>query len=111
MMRAILDLVILEILKTNPVHGYGIIKTIRKTFGVYFGPSTVYPLLAAMEKKGLLKSEWKVDDRPRRIHHITQKGETTLTEFEYSFHSICTHLNKIGTFKAPMLQREELKRF
>ncbi len=31
-----------------------------KTYGVYFGPSTIYPLLALLEKKGYVKSVWNM---------------------------------------------------
>jgi DNA-binding PadR family transcriptional regulator len=49
--RGLLDLIVLQFLSAQPMHGYQIITQIRKTFGVYFGPSTVYPLLNALEKK------------------------------------------------------------
>jgi len=50
--KGLLDLIILQFLNTEPMHGYEIITKVRKTFGVYFGPSTVYPLLSTLEKKG-----------------------------------------------------------
>jgi len=49
--KGLLDLIVLEFLSTQPMHGYQIITKIRKNFGVYFGPSTIYPLLATLEKK------------------------------------------------------------
>ena len=56
LMRGLLDLVILQLLKSKPMHGYKIITSIRKNFGVYFGPSTIYPLLGFLEEKGYIKS-------------------------------------------------------
>ena len=44
LMRYLLDLVVLQLLKTQPMHGYQLITRIRKSFGVYFGRSTIYPL-------------------------------------------------------------------
>jgi len=61
LMKGLLDLIILQFLSTEPMHGYQIITKIRKSFGVYFGPSTVYPLLNALEKKGFVKSEWNMN--------------------------------------------------
>ena len=49
--KGLLDLIILQFVSTQPMHGYQIITKIRKNFGVYFGPSTVYPLLNTLEKK------------------------------------------------------------
>ena len=40
LMKGLLDLIILQFLSTQPMHGYQIITRIRKSFGVYFGPST-----------------------------------------------------------------------
>ena len=52
LVRGLLDLIVLGLLKENSMHGYGIISSIRKSFGIYFGPSTIYPLLTELEKKG-----------------------------------------------------------
>ena len=61
LMKGLLDLIILQFLSNQPMHGYQIITKIRKNFGVYFGPSTVYPLLNTLEKKGFVKSEWNMN--------------------------------------------------
>ena len=75
LMKGLLDLIILQFLSNQPMHGYQVITKIRKNFGVYFGPSTIYPLLGTLEKKGLVKSEWNMNfDRPRRIYSLTSNG-------------------------------------
>ena len=56
LMKGLLDLIILQFLNGQPMHGYQIITRIRKAFGVYFGPSTIYPLLVTLEKKRFVKS-------------------------------------------------------
>ena len=58
LMKGLLDLIILQFLSSEPMHGYQIITKIRKTFGIYFGPSTIYPLLGTLEKKGYINSNW-----------------------------------------------------
>jgi DNA-binding PadR family transcriptional regulator len=42
LMKGLLDMIILQFLNGEPMHGYQIITKIRKNFGVYFGPSTIY---------------------------------------------------------------------
>ena len=77
--KGLLDMIILELLNKQPMHGYQIITRIRKCFGIYYGPSTVYPLLEALEKKGVLKSAWNTDsERPRKIYKLTSHGENIL---------------------------------
>jgi len=54
--KGLLDMIILQYLEQESVHGYQLITTIRKGFGIYFGPSTVYPLLGLLEKKGYVRA-------------------------------------------------------
>ena len=92
-MKGLLDLIILQFLSTEPMHGYQIITKIRKSFGVYFGPSTVYPLLNTLEKKGFVKGEWNMDfDRPRKIYSLTHNGQNMLNFTEESLNLICRKL-------------------
>jgi len=85
LMRGLLDLVILKFLDTKPMHGYQIITQIRKNFGVYFGPSTIYPLLGLLEKKECIKSTWDLNnDRPRKVYRLTVAGQNLLAVSEDS---------------------------
>ena len=97
LVRGLLDLVVLGLLKENSIHGYGIITSIRRNFGVYFGPSTVYPLLGDLETKGYIKSEWDLThDRPRKVYSLTTEGHSLLNGTEESLYQICNRLNEFG---------------
>ena len=90
LMKGLLDLIILQFLNNQPMHGYQVITKIRKNFGVYFGPSTIYPLLGTLEKKGLVKSEWNMNfERPRKIYSLTNDGQNMLNFTEESLNLIC----------------------
>jgi DNA-binding PadR family transcriptional regulator len=103
LMKGLLDLIVLQFLSAQPMHGYQIITKIRKTFGVYFGPSTIYPLLGALEKKGYVKSEWNMNnERPRKVYKLTNEGQNLLNFTEDSLNLIC---RKIGT---PGMPKENL---
>ncbi|MCW4045632.1 MAG: PadR family transcriptional regulator [Candidatus Bathyarchaeota archaeon] len=94
LMKGLLDLIILQFLSTEPMHGYQIITKIRKSFGVYFGPSTIYPLLGTLEEKGYVNSEWNMDsERPRKVYKLTSDGQAMLNFTEDSLNLIC---RKIG---------------
>ena len=100
LMRGLLDLVILQFLKANPMHGYQIITKIRKNFGVYFGPSTIYPLLNLLEEKSFIKSHWDLgNERPRKVYELTRNGEDLLCYTEASLNHICRKLSTIGLDK------------
>jgi PadR family transcriptional regulator PadR len=103
LMKGLLDLIILQFLNGQPMHGYQIITKIRKTFGVYFGPSTIYPLLGTLEKKRFVKSEWDMStERPRKVYKLTTEGQNLLNFTEDSLNFIC---RKIGT---PGISRNDL---
>jgi PadR family transcriptional regulator PadR len=102
--KGLLDLIVLQFLDNQPMHGYQIITKIRKSFGVYFGPSTIYPLLATLEKKGQVTSEWNMKtERPRKVYKLTPKGETILNFTENSLNLLC---QKIGSNCTPQLNVE-----
>jgi DNA-binding PadR family transcriptional regulator len=96
--KGLLDMIILQMLEQEPMHGYQLITKIRKGFGVYFGPSTVYPLLGTMEKKGYIKSTWNMDaDRPRKVYNLTRDGQTILNFTEGSLSLICKTISTDNT--------------
>ena len=89
LMKGLLDLIILQFLSTKPMHGYEVITKIRKNFGVYFGPSTIYPLLGTLEKKGYINSNWNMDfERPRKVYSLTTDGQNMLNYTEDSLNMI-----------------------
>ncbi len=89
LMKGLLDLVVLQFLNRHPMHGYQIITDLRKNFGVYFGPSTIYPLLCGLEEKGYIKSSWDLEnDRPRKVYEITTQGSDLLNCTEDSLNQI-----------------------
>ncbi len=93
LVKGLLDFIILQLLNNEPMHGYQIITHIRKAFGIYFGPSTIYPLLGTLEKKGCILSEWNTDgQRPRKIYCLTKEGQNQLNCTENSLISICKRI-------------------
>ncbi len=93
LMKGLLDMIILQFLQTEPMHGYQVITKIRKNFGVYFGPSTIYPLLGTLEKKGYVSSTWNMEsERPRKIYSLTTDGQSMLNFTEESLNLICRRI-------------------
>jgi DNA-binding PadR family transcriptional regulator len=100
LMRGLLDLVVLQFLRVRPMHGYKIITNIRKNFGVYFGPSTIYPLLSELEEKGYLESNWDLNaERPRKVYSLTTEGQGLLDCTESSLNHIHKKILTMGMNK------------
>lgn len=58
----------------SPGYGYGLLKTLDAA-GIPSDANTLYPLLRRLEERGLLESEWNVDDtRPRKFYRTSQAG-------------------------------------
>jgi PadR family transcriptional regulator PadR len=96
LMKGLLDLIVLQFLSSQPMHGYQIITKIRKSFGVYFGPSTIYPLLATLEKKGYVNSQWNMNnERPRKTYNLTTEGQNLLNFTESSLNFICKKISTL----------------
>lgn len=93
--KNLLDLIILQIIEDHPMHGYELMVTIRKSFGVSFGASTIYPLLNTMEKKKYLKFFWNMDsERPRKVYELTSDGKAMLDYTAGALGAICKTFGK-----------------
>ena len=113
--KGLLDMIILQYLDRESMHGYQLITKIRKGYGVYFGPSTIYPLLGLLEKKGYVKSAWNMDaERPRKVFNLTNDGKNILSFTENSLNLICKNMvidSKIKMQLAPLISaRSTLQR-
>jgi PadR family transcriptional regulator PadR len=102
--KGLLDIIVLQFLNEQPMHGYQVMSKIRKSFGVYFGPSTIYPLLGSLEKRGYVSSDWNMEnERPRKIYKLTSEGQDLLNFTENSLNLI---VKTIGTKSVSMHANE-----
>jgi DNA-binding PadR family transcriptional regulator len=80
--KALLPHIILNEVAQHQIHGYAIITMLRKTYGVYLGPSTVYPALLSLEREGLIEAKWQAptpeSEKPRKVYSLTVKGRMLL---------------------------------
>jgi DNA-binding PadR family transcriptional regulator len=94
-------MIVLRLINQQSIHGYQIITKTRKIFGVYFSPSTVYPLLTNLEKKGYINSEWNMTtEKPRKMFTITSIGKDMIKSSETMLSLVYRTLN---TFDKPVV--------
>ena len=106
--RCALDFLILRELVAKSCHGYLLTNKFRKKFGFYFGPSTIYPLLYALEERGLVESSYVLDgERPKKIYKITIKGEAQLRMHEMLLEALGKRDREIG-IAVQAVQRKEV---
>jgi len=98
LVRGVLPYLILRLVEKQAFHGYRVIKALRQKFGVYFGPSTIYPMLKSLTAKGMLTVEMRFSStqRPCKIYTLTEKGAVTLQEMKSTMEMIWTISRNMG---------------
>ena len=73
--------------------------TLRKALadeGLAIEESTLYPLLRRLETQGLLKSEWREEDkRNKRFYRLSEDGKTIFKQLLAEWKSMNSSLNGI----------------
>jgi PadR family transcriptional regulator PadR len=83
-LRGTLDLLILQTLTLEPMHGWGISQRLqqlsRGAFDVNQG--SLYPALQRVEENGWIDSEWKTteNNRQAKYYRLTARGRRALGE-------------------------------
>lgn len=73
----LLQLLVLHLVSERPSYGNGLIESVSQlTAGaVAVNPNTIYPLLRALEARGLVSGAWEHPERrSRRFYEITAEG-------------------------------------
>jgi len=93
-----MSLIILDILRDNRLHGYGIGEKIEELYGIE-RPSSglIYPLLLSLEKRNLIRV-YERGTRDKKIYEITSAGIKYLEEHKEEVERRKKFLRKIGEF-------------
>jgi DNA-binding PadR family transcriptional regulator len=74
---------VLAILAEGAQHTYAIGRIVKERVGsdLAFKRGTLYPVLHALERDGLVTGDWETieGERPRRVYAITEAGRAELT--------------------------------
>ena len=88
---AIVDFVVLAILKNKDEYGYVLTSEVRNILDI--SETAMYPALKRLQKSGFLDTyDSPLNGRNRRYYHLTAKGREILTLFQKEW----------GTFKCKM---------
>jgi len=81
-LRGTLDLLILQTLRLEPMHGWGISQRIQQvSHGVLeVNQGSLYPALQRLEVKGWIESDWRTTEHNRqaRYYRLTPSGRRAL---------------------------------
>ena len=87
-----LDMLILQTLTLEPMHGYGIAQFIRQRSKdvLQVGEGSLYPALQRLRVQGYIQAEWGESENKRRARYyrLTPKGERQLEKEVASFQKV-----------------------
>ena len=92
--RGCLILAVLAALRTEQ-YGYTLRKILEE-HGMSIDESTLYPLLRRLETQGLLKSQWREEEkRNKRFYRLSSDGKGMLKQLLAEWQGIDSSLNEI----------------
>ena len=89
--RGALSLAILAIILDGESYGYDIMKKLSESEyeALQVEPSTTYPLLRRLEKRGMLEGRWvESSGKRRRLYYVTREGRMVLRRMVKSWESL-----------------------
>jgi PadR family transcriptional regulator len=81
LLKGLAELALLSVLKARPHYGLEILDRLRGEAGLGLAEGTIYPLLHRLERAGLTRAEWRIEEagaRPRKYYALTDKGRAEL---------------------------------
>jgi PadR family transcriptional regulator PadR len=96
--RGALSLAMLAIIQAGESYGYDIIKKLSEEEfeSLQVEPSTTYPLLRRLEKRGMLEGRWSdASGKRRRLYYVTRDGRRILKRMVESWRSLNNQLSQL----------------
>jgi len=102
LLHGTLDMLILRVLQTGPLHGYAIAQRIRQLSGEVLEAEegSLYPALQRLAKKGWVTAKWGQTDAKQRakFYRLTPEGKKQLVREESRWTEL---VNAIGRVMKP----------
>lgn len=90
---------ILAVLRDGQRHGYDIAREVerRSDRRIKFNDGTLYPVLHALEKEGMIESSWEypVGERQRRVYALNEKGRLELERQMDAWRNFSNAVNQV----------------
>lgn len=101
LLKGLAELALLSVLDERPHYGLEILERLRGEAGLGLAEGTIYPLLHRLERAGLTRSEWRLEEegaRPRKYYALTDRGRgdlaSQLTEWRRLAGSLSAFLDR-----------------
>jgi PadR family transcriptional regulator PadR len=94
--KGILELAVMGVLYSGRHYGYSLIRVLAERGSRSLKEGTIYPILARLDREGLVRSEWVVSDQgpPRKYYALTAAGRKMFDELNEEFASLISLVQK-----------------
>jgi len=89
---------LLAFLKSENLHGYGLLEKLEPLGLGSINPSVIYRILRDYEEIGLVRSDWDKESTqgpPRRVYALTEAGDAALMRAIDSLNDTAERINRI----------------
>jgi PadR family transcriptional regulator PadR len=94
--RGGLELAILLTLAHGPRYGLDIIRHLEAFTDLVVTEGTIYPILARLNRDGILDAEWRADlAHPRKYYRLTARGRKRLLEMTAVWEAFADKLGRL----------------
>jgi len=85
--KGILELAVMGVLYHKRHYGYSLIRVLTENASISLKEGTIYPILARLDRDGLVRSEWVESDQgpPRKYYALTLQGRHLFVELSQEF--------------------------
>jgi PadR family transcriptional regulator PadR len=85
--KGILELAVMGVLYHERHYGYSLVRVLSEAASISLKEGTVYPILARLDRDGLVRSEWveSAQGPPRKYYALTASGRQLFDELSQEF--------------------------
>jgi PadR family transcriptional regulator PadR len=85
--KGILELAVMGVLYRERHYGYSLVRVLAESGSISLKEGTVYPILARLDRDGLVRSEWVESDQgpPRKYYGLTSSGRQLFDDLSHEF--------------------------
>ena len=103
LLQGSLDLLVLQTLKIEPMHGYSITRHLKQVSDDFLmvEEGSLYPALHRMEKRGWIKSWWGSSETNRRakFYELTADGKKQLRSETKAWNEMSSAIDRVLSFQ------------
>lgn len=92
--KGLMEMVLLGLLRERERYGYELVRDAQEKLQQRVVEGTVYPLLARLDREGLVSSAWRLGDapQPRKYYALTPEGQAACTAMARAWHGMNSQL-------------------